>query len=1128
MEKEEIVRRVARGENYKRLEEALSASPQAKVCLKGYVGSWLYVAAAQLLGQLKTHLLVVCADKEAAGYAYGDLRYLCGEDRALFYPASYRRPYQSEEVDNANVLLRGEVLSALASSAGGCCVVSYPEALFEKVVSRQGVVSRTFEIAVGDTLPIDRLVERLEGEGFERAEFVFSAGQYAVRGGIVDIFSFSADTPYRVEFFGDQVESIRPFDLQTQLSQGSRSSFSVMGNLKPSPETEKEYRSFFDFLPEGTLVLAHNIPACAALVGKRMEKAREDFSALKENSPLKHLLPEELFLDEGEFRRGFARHRVLELSQRPFFEGACELDSGIVPQAVFHRNFQLLGQTLSEGSARGLSNVIFCANDTQIRRLKDIFADVDRQVRFEAIEGELHEGFTDASASLACYTDHQIFERYQRYAVPRQYTQSQALSLSQLAELEVGDYVTHIDHGIGRFGGLQKIDVDGRLQEAVKLIYAGGDILYVSIHSFHKIAKYSGKEASQPRVDRLGSGAWKALKDRAKKRVKQVAFDLIKLYAARRAVKGYAFSPDTYLQNELEASFIYEDTPDQLKATQAVKADMESDRPMDRLVCGDVGFGKTEVAIRAAFKAACDSKQVAVLVPTTILAFQHYRSFASRLKRMPVRVDYLNRFRSPKEKAAILKDLAEGKIDILIGTHQIVGKNVKFKDLGLLIVDEEHKFGVGVKDKLKTLRTNVDTLTLTATPIPRTLQFSLMSARDLSVIATPPPNRHPIHTQVVTFDRELIRDAIARELARGGQVFFIHNRIENIYEVAALVQELVPDARIVVGHGQMKGEELEKRMLDFMEGRYDVLVSTSIVESGLDIPNANTILVNNAHQFGLSDLHQLRGRVGRSNKNAYCYYIAPPYSAMTDDARHRLEALEKYSAIGQGINIAMKDLEIRGAGDLLGAEQSGFIADIGFDTYQKILSEAVEELRHEEFADVFAGEGGSNDTLSFVAPDTQLDTDFELLIPDDYVSSSVERLRLYNTLSGLKTDGQLEDFAAQLRDRFGPLPPQVTDLLSSIRLKWEASELGFEKLVIKKGILRAHFPSDSASPYYRSEVFSSILAWGGTQGNRCRFEEKPQRDGRKALVMRLEGVRSLAQARETVDSLARAALKKPE
>ena len=1045
MEKEEIVRRVARGENYKRLEEALSASPQAKVCLKGYVGSWLYVAAAQLLGQLKTHLLVVCADKETAGYAYGDLRYLCGEDRALFYPASYRRPYQSEEVDNANVLLRGEVLSALASSAGGCCVVSYPEALFEKVVSRQGVVSRTFEIAVGDTLPIDRLVERLEGEGFERAEFVFSAGQYAVRGGIVDIFSFSADTPYRVEFFGDQVESIRPFDLQTQLSQGNRPSFSVMGNLKPSPETEKEYRSFFDFLSEGTLVLAHNIPACAALVGKRMEKAREDFSALKENSPLKHLLPEELFLDEGEFRRGFARHRVLELSQRPFFEGACELDSGIVPQAVFHRNFQLLGQTLSEGSARGLSNVIFCANDTQIRRLKDIFADVDRQVRFEAIEGELHEGFTDASASLACYTDHQIFERYQRYAVPRQYTQSQALSLSQLAELEVGDYVTHIDHGIGRFGGLQKIDVDGRLQEAVKLIYAGGDILYVSIHSFHKIAKYSGKEASQPRVDRLGSGAWKALKDRAKKRVKQVAFDLIKLYAARRAVKGYAFSPDTYLQNELEASFIYEDTPDQLKATQAVKADMESDRPMDRLVCGDVGFGKTEVALRAAFKATQDSKQVMVLCPTTILAQQHYTNFKERCEPFGVRVEVLSRFRTPAQQAAALKGFQEGDVDVLVGTHRLLSRDVNPHDLGLVIIDEEQRFGVGHKEQMKNLRESIDVLTLSATPIPRTMQMSLSGVRDMSLILTPPDERRPVEVHVGEWDPDVVSGAIRRELARGGQVYYVSNRVRSMEEAVRRVTAAAGEARVGVAHGQMSKEQLERVMEDFSAGELDVLVATTIIESGIDNPHTNTLIIEDSQRYGLAQMYQLKGRVGRSCTQAYAYFMFPEHMELTEEAAARLTALNEHTDLGSGMRIAMRDLEIRGAGSLLGAEQSGNMSAVGFDLFAQMLNQAVSATRE--------GDLKAMDALPPALSDITVNVPGHTYLPEEYVPDADERVLWYRRIASAATEQAVEDVRADLADKRPDMPQAAKNLLEKARIKAYANEHHIKTVSVTAGKL---------------------------------------------------------------------------
>lgn len=1117
MEKDDIISRVGKSTGFSALGAALSDADVSKIRIGGFTGSWINVCLARFNAAGGKGFLLVCPDRESAGYAYGDMQYLLGDGRVLFYPASYRRAYQVEEIDNANVLLRGEVLSSLASPEGASlCVVTYPDALFEKVMGRRSIDGSTFRISVGDNTGMEQFIDRLEAAGFERSDFVFSAGQYSVRGGIADVFSYNAEQPFRLEFFGDTVESIRPFDIETQLSSGSVKSVSVLSNVEDKSRGGKR-ESFFDFLPSGTTVVTHNVFSCRGTIEKLWEKASKAYEATGE-SPVKRARPEELFLDGNAYTDTLSRHKVVELAQRPYFTPDKSLESGVVPQAVFHKNFQLLAENLRDNMSKGLDNVIVCANETQARRFDDIFSGIGEDIRFTTVECALHQGFVDTSASLACYTDHQIFERYQRFAVPRQYTKAQALSLTQLSELEIGDYVTHIDHGVGRFGGLQKIDVGGHPQEAVKLVYAGGDILYVSIHSFHKISKFSGKEATQPKVDRLGSNAWKALKERAKKRVKQIAFDLIKLYAKRRLAKGFSFSPDNYLQNELEASFLYEDTPDQLKATEAIKADMESDRPMDRLVCGDVGFGKTEVAIRAAFKAACDSKQVAVLVPTTILAFQHYRSFSARLKRMPVRVEYLNRFRTAKEKASILKDLEEGKIDIIIGTHQIVGKNVRFKDLGLLIVDEEHKFGVGVKDKLKTIRENVDTLTLTATPIPRTLQFSLMSARDLSIIATPPPNRHPINTQVITFDQETIRDAVQYELSRGGQVFFINNRIENIFEMAGMIQRLVPDARIAVGHGQMKGTELEDLMLGFMEGKYDVLVSTTIVESGLDVPNANTMFVNNAHMFGLSDLHQMRGRVGRSNKNAFCYYIAPPYSSMTEDARHRLEALEKYSAVGQGINIAMKDLEIRGAGDLLGAEQSGFIADIGFDTYQKILAEAVDELRREEFADVFDGDNRS-DSLNYTLPETQIDTDFELLIPDGYVSSSVERLRLYNTLAGIKDKESLESFALSLRDRFGPLPRQVEELLSSIELKWHASLLGMERLVMKKGVMRAYFPEDSSSPYFKSDIFSGILAWGAANGNICRFEEKTLKNGRIALVMRISGVDRLSRAQEVIKSV---------
>lgn len=1115
MEIKDLIKKIRKSEPYTSIKKVCEADDSEKINVIGFGGSWKHLVVGDIFPSLGKSIVILCADRQSSLYAYGDMCSILGEEAVLYYPASYRRAYQMEEIDNANVLLRGEVLSHITSSASHKCIVTYADAIFEKVLPQKTISSRSFSIKKGDKIDVGELIDRMEEAGFERRDFVFSSGEYSVRGGIIDIFSYTNDEPYRVELFGDEVESIRTFDIESQLSVSVCDSMTILSNVEEKRTSDTRI-PFLDFLPASSIVIADNISSVAGVITRMWDKATDAYKEV-ENATIRQMRPGDLFIDEDTFRCSLSSHKVIEWASRTYFATDVTIGIDIKPQPIFHRNFDMLSSDLKENTSRGIRNVILCGSSSQAQRLKDIFEDQGSGVKFDIIEGTLHEGFIDISSHLACYTDHQIFERYHRYRSPRSYDKQQALSLSQLSELEIGDYVTHIDHGVARFGGLQKIDAGGTIQEAIKLVYAGGDILYVSIHSFSKISKYAGRDASAPRVDRLGSTAWHSLKERAKKRVKQVAFDLIKLYARRQTVKGYAFSPDNYLQNELEASFIYEDTPDQLRATQAVKRDMESSRPMDRLVCGDVGFGKTEVAIRAAFKAVCDSKQVVVLVPTTILAFQHYRSFISRLKRMPVRVEYLNRFRTAKEKSAILKDLEEGRIDIIIGTHQVVGKNVKFKDLGLLIIDEEHKFGVGVKDKLKTLKTNVDTLTLTATPIPRTLQFSLMAARDLSVIATPPPNRHPINTQVITFDQEVIRDAISYELSRGGQVFFINNRIEDIQELAGMIQRLVPDARIAVGHGQMKGSELENLMLGFMEGEYDVLVSTTIVESGLDVPNANTMFVNNAHMFGLSDLHQMRGRVGRSNKNAFCYYIAPPYSAMTDDARNRLEALEKYSAVGQGINIAMKDLEIRGAGDLLGAEQSGFIADIGFDTYQKILAEAVEELRREEFAEVF--EGKENDSISFVPPATQIDTDFELLIPDDYVSSSIERLRLYNTLTSVKSEEELEVFAASLNDRFGQAPRQVVELMDSIRLKWKTSMLGVERLFMKRGVMRLYFPEDSSSAFFSSDVFTRILSWVASHGKDCRLEEKSMKSGRLALILKVDDVKTLPRAIKIINSL---------
>ena len=855
-------------------------------------------------------------------------------------------------------------------------------------------------------------------------------------------------------------------------------------------------------------------------LNKLFDKASEAFHKL--SSDIKHATPEELFLNEKQFLHKALDFSIVELHSKPMFKTSKTFEFYIQPQPSFNKQFDLLLHNLSDNHAHHIANYLFCANENQANRFHDIFEDIDSEhheatrKQYKTVVFPLYQGFIDEELQIACYTDHQIFERYHKFNIKNGYSKKQTITLKELTSLSVGDYVTHIDHGIGKFGGLQKIDVEGKKQEAIKLVYADNDIVYVSIHSLHKISKYNGKDGAPPKIYKLGSNAWKALKQKTKARVKHIAFNLIQLYAKRKLEKGYAFAPDSYLQKELESSFIYEDTPDQVTATNDVKMDMESDKPMDRLVCGDVGFGKTEVAIRAAFKAVDNSKQVAVLVPTTILAYQHFRTFSERLKDLPVKVGYLNRFRTAKQKAETLKELEEGTLDILIGTHQLVNKNVKFKDLGLLIIDEEQKFGVNVKDKLKTISETVDTLTLTATPIPRTLQFSLMAARDLSVITTPPPNRYPIETQVVSFNEEVIRDGISYEIERGGQVFFINNRIENIKEVAGMIQRLVPGTKVGIGHGQMDGKKLEELMLSFMEGEFDVLVATTIIESGLDVPNANTIFINNANNFGLSDLHQMRGRVGRSNKKAFCYFITPPYSAMTDDARKRIQALEQFSELGSGFNIAMKDLEIRGAGDLLGGEQSGFINEIGFDTYQKIMNEAIEELKENEFAELYP-EDNDVETKEYVK-DIQIDTDFEILFPDEYINNITERLNLYNELNLIKDEANLVLFEQKLIDRFGPLPKPAVALLNSVRLKWKATAMGIEKVVIKQGKMIGYFIGDQQSNFYQSNRFMKVLQYVQQNGNVCKMKEKQTKSGLR-LLLTFENVKTITRALELLNGI---------
>ena len=892
-----------------------------------------------------------------------------------------------------------------------------------------------------------------------------------------------------VEFFGDDIDSIRVFDPASQLSIKKLTRISILPNVQRNILEEARV-PIFQFMPDNTLFWFKDFSISRDRVGAQYDEAKGIFEGM--NSPIHHTPPEELFISKDQFIHASLRLNTIEFGQQTYFKQDLKVVFDSSPQPAFNKNFELLGKNLNENSKAGVDNVIVANNAKQIERLYSIFEDLGRDIKIETILLSVHEGFVDNNQKLAIYTDHQIFNRYHRFRLKEGFKKKdQAITLKELHNLTPGDFIVHIDHGVGKFSGLEKITTNGKTQETIRILYKNQDILYISIHSLHRISKFVGKDGTPPSVDKLGSDSWKKLKAKTKKNVKMVAYDLIKLYAERKQKKGFAFAPDNYLQNELEASFLYEDTPDQFKSTQDVKTDMEAGTPMDRLVCGDVGFGKTEVAIRAAFKAVCDSKQVAILVPTTILAWQHYQTFKARLKDFPVKVDYINRFKSKKEQKETLRKVESGEVDILIGTHRIVGKDVKFSDLGLMVIDEEQKFGVSVKDKLKLFKVNVDTLTLTATPIPRTLQFSLMKARDLSVINTPPPNRQPILTEVRTFDEELIRDAIAYEISRGGQAFFIHNRVQNIKEVAGMIQRLVPDARVLTGHGQLKGEDLEERMMSFINHEYDVLVATTIIESGLDIPNANTIIINNSNNFGLSDLHQMRGRVGRSNKKAFCYLLAPPMISLTPEARKRLQAIEQFSDLGSGFQIAMKDLDIRGAGNLLGAEQSGFISEIGFDMYQKILNEAIQELKETEFKDMY------DELQTAFVHDCQIETDMEILIPDDYVSNIAERINLYKELDNYETEEELADFEKELIDRFGPVPESTKELIQALRLRWVGKAIGVEKLVLKQNKLICYFISNQDSLYYQSPLFTKVLKFVQKNPNLCTLKE---RNGRLSLV----------------------------
>lgn len=1056
-----------------RLRERLAGEADEPLSVTGLTGSSKALVMAGALSEQPTTHLVILPEKEEAAYFYNDLSALLGDDNIFFFPSTYKRSVMYEQTEPANIILRTEVLSFLSSGKRKCIIVTYPESVMEKVVSRANLKKNTFQIRQGAKLSMEFFEEVLGEYNFVRADFVYEPGQYSVRGSIIDLFSFASDMPYRIDFFGDDVESIRSFNPEDQLSVKIYDEIQIIPDIHELPSYDIA-DTFIDFIAPSSIIWTENFSYI-------IEKTDNIWSQTRSRSDKGEITDRrDLVITGRRLSELCQRHRRIYFG-RGLSDEQCEtIGFRTEPQPSFNKNFELLARKLASNKSEGYSTYLVSESEVQEQRLKEIFSEVDPSVEFTPLLLNLHQGFTDNDLRISVYTDHQIFDRYHKFRIRGFFTRRDSMSVRELTDLNPGDYVVHVDHGVGRFGGLEKIEVNGKTQEAIKLVFRDNDILYVGIHALHRISKYKGKDTTPPRINKLGSGAWQKLKQATKKKVKDIARDLIKLYATRKATGGYAFSPDSYLQRELEASFIYEDTPDQLASTVAVKEDMESPTPMDRLVCGDVGFGKTEVAIRAAFKAATDGKQTAVLVPTTILALQHYKTFSSRLESFPCKIDYISRHRKPSEQKEILKQLSEGSIDIIIGTHKLTGGEVKFKDLGLLIIDEEQRFGVAVKEKLKRFRAGVDTLTLTATPIPRTLQFSLMGARDLSVITTPPPNRMPIITELHGFNEDIIREGIMYEVSRNGQVFFINNRIENIREVQETIHRICPGVKTAVVHGRMEGSEIENVMFDYIRGDYDVLIATTIIESGLDIPNANTIFINDAHNFGLSELHQLRGRVGRSNKKAFCYLLAPPPSTLTPEARRRLKAIEENYELGSGFNIALQDLDIRGAGNLLGGEQSGFIADVGYETYQKILDEAIHELKKEEFGDLFSAPSKKNatepeDTTEPFVSDVTVETDLEIMFPDDYVSNISERIRLYKELNDLRDEIALEAFRKRLTDRFGPLPPPAMALLDLVRLRWIASATGIEKIILKNGNLIANFVTDHESDFYKSRLFVSVM-----------------------------------------------------
>lgn len=1091
---EEVLKRFEASQAVQELQQALQ-NDKPKIQLRGLIGSADAMMAVICANKSKGPHIFILPNHEEASYFLSDIEQLT-QNSALFFPSSNRNHFDFTQKNSANELQRAETLNELnkllkdkdenSSFKSARFVVTYPEAIAEKVIQRDKLNQNTLELTRNTSISIDFINEFLFEFDFERVDFVYEPGQYAIRGGIVDIFSYSNDLPYRVEFFGDEIESIRTFEIESQLSVNNMHQITLVPNVQAKFLADNTV-SLFEYLENSAIVWIKDVQYTLDSIQTNFDKSLNLWGSLTEDDLKLNpqwINPKQSTIDSRQFLEILQNHNLIEFGKQFFYKNTIQIPFNQRPQPSFNKDFDLLIHNLLDNQSQKIDNFIFSDSNKQIERIYSILHDIQKGGEFTPIYNSLRQGFSDLDVKMALYTDHQIFDRYYKYRRKKGYEKTQAISLKELKDLKPGDYITHIDHGIGKYAGLEKIEVNGKSQEMIRLIYADNDLLYVNINSLNRISKFSGKEGSVPKMNKLGTDTWEKLKRTTKKKVKDIARDLINLYAKRKAQSGNAFSPDTYLQTELEASFMYEDTPDQEKATIDVKKDMESPHPMDRLVCGDVGFGKTEIAVRAAFKAVADSKQVAILVPTTILAMQHYRTFTERLKGFPCNIDYINRFKTPKQVKETLKNLANGKLDIIIGTHRIVSKDVKFKDLGLLIIDEEQKFGVGVKEKLKQIRANVDTLTLTATPIPRTLHFSLMGARDLSIISTPPPNRQPVQTELHVFNEKLIQEVILQEIERDGQVFFIHNRVADLEDLGNLITKLCPQVRVGVAHGQLEGDALEDVMLKFINHEYDVLVATTIIEAGLDIPNANTIIINQAHMFGLSDLHQMRGRVGRTNKKAYCYLLSPPLSTLTNEAYKRLQAIEEFSELGSGFNVAMRDLDIRGSGNLLGAEQSGFISEIGFDMYHKILDEAIQELKDDEFKELFEDQPAAP-TVTF----TQIDTDEEVLIPDEYVTDIAERYNLYADLSKIKDETELSKFEEALRDRFGPIPKPVYKLFDTLKMQWFGKKMGFEKISFKNQTLRGYFVSNKESAYFDSEQFHKILQFAQNHGANCNLKE---------------------------------------